>query len=159
MMEEGLSPPRGAFWAGTNFPQVDPRINSEIVIVVPGKTQRIFANLFGGNRFGGRLEHRERAWSKFGRLPRFAFRLLTLLFTQRAGTSIAQEGKAIRGVVAVLPLDLHARTGRHVYRDQLRIVGLARRRVEDGHEFSIACCSAKGDGHGCAGKKLRRRCQ
>src|ERR1700730_18034614 len=75
---------RRAHRAGTNFPQIEPRINSHIVSIVPRKLQRVLAHRFGRERFHGRLEHRQSPRRQLRRFARFSSRLPSLLFPTRA---------------------------------------------------------------------------
>jgi hypothetical protein len=58
--------------ARTNFPQIEPRINSQIVFIVPRKLQRVLAYRLRRQRFHRRLEHWQSSWSEFRRLARLS---------------------------------------------------------------------------------------
>ena len=130
--------PSGTLAARTHFPQVRPRINSQIVIIVPRKFQRVLAHRLRRQRFRRWLEHRKRPRGQLCRLARLPSRLSALILAQCARTSIPQKFERINGLVSVLPLDLHTRAGRQVNLDRPRIVRQARRRISHCHTDSIA---------------------
>jgi hypothetical protein len=130
--------PSGTLAARTHLPQVNPRINSQIVIIVPRKFQRVLADRLRRQRFRRWLEHRKRPGGQLRRLARLSSRLCPLVLAQRARASIPQEFERIDGLVSVLPLDLHTRAGRQVNLDRPRIIRQARRRISYRHSVSIA---------------------
>jgi hypothetical protein len=134
-------PRRGALRAGTNFPQIEPRINSQIVPIVPRKLQRILAHCLGRERFHGRLEHRQSPRRQLRRFARFSSRLSPLIFAKRARTRVPQERKRVDGPVPILPLDLHSRTRRQMDQYRLRIVPHPGRVIRQRHKFQYRTCT------------------
>ena len=126
------------FPARAHFPEVRPRVDPQIVVVVPGKPQRVFSYGLGRKSLDRRLEHRQCSRSRFLKLTRLPSALTALILTKRARTSVAQEPERIRRPVPVFPLNLQAlaRGQMHLYR--LRIVRYPRRRISYSHASSIA---------------------
>src|SRR5215470_4228601 len=100
---------RLALVAGTDLPQKVPRVNSEVVTVVPVELDGVLADTFGGEWSGGGLEHRQCTRRGFRRFPRGASGLAALLFAERTWAGIPQKNKGIGRVVAVAPVDFHSR--------------------------------------------------
>ncbi len=108
--------------ARTNFPQVRPRIDSQIVPVVPGELQRIFAHGLSRQRLHRRPIHRQSSRRRLRRLARLSSGFPPLLVAQRARASIPQVGKRINRPVPILPLNLHSRPRSQVNHHRPRIV-------------------------------------
>src|SRR5271163_2854972 len=89
------SPRRFALLARAPIPQELPRINSQLVIVVEMKFDRVLAHAFGRKRFDRGLVHRQSPGGKFWRLSRLLVPLGARLVAEGAGAGIAQEGKGI----------------------------------------------------------------
>ncbi len=126
---------RPALRARTNFPQIEPRINSQIVVIVPRKPKRIFAHRLRRQRFHRRLKHRQSPGRELRRLARLASRLGSLILAKRAGTSIPQIRKRIDGPMPILPLNLHPRPRRQMNHHRLRIVPHPRRKIRQRHKL------------------------
>jgi hypothetical protein len=108
------------------------------VIVVPGESNRVFADAFGGKRLGGGFEHGQHAGLKFGRLAGFAARLLAFFVAHRAGAGVPKEYKAIVRHMAVFPIDIDTGTGGQIHFHRLGIRGCGGGLKRGLHEFSIA---------------------
>ncbi len=121
--------------ARTNFPQIEPRINSQIVIIVPRKLDRILPDRFRRHCLRRCLEHRQSSGRKLRRLSRFALCLRPLIFAKRTRTSVPQKCKRVDRPVSVLPLDLHTRAGRQIDLDRLRIIRHTRAHIRQRHKF------------------------
>ena len=117
----------------TNLPQIRPRINPQIVIIIPRKSQRVLAHLLHRQRFGRRLEHRQRPRCQLGSLTRLSSRLLPLVIAKRARTSIPQKRKRITRPMPIFPFNLHTGPRRQIDLDRLRIVRHSRSRVKYRH--------------------------
>src|SRR5450432_2478179 len=98
--------PLPALRARTHVPQKLPRINPQLMAIVPFKFQRILANRICGNRFRSSLKHDQLSWLRLRRLPRLPPRLAALFVAKRARAGVAQEGKCVRRKMSVLPLNL-----------------------------------------------------
>jgi hypothetical protein len=130
------SPPRRrTLRARANFPQIEPRINPQIVIIVPRKPQRVLSHRFRRQCPYRRLEHRQRSRSQLRRFARLASRFRPLVLAQRARTSIPQKRKRIHRPVPILPLNLHARSRRQMNHHRLRIVRDTRSEIRQRHKF------------------------
>ena len=138
-----LLPPRRALRARTNFPQIEPRINSQIVFIIPGKLQRILPHRFRRKRFHRRLEHRQSPRSRLRLLARLSSRLPPLLLAERARTSIPQERERIRRPVPILPLNLHPRPRSQMNHHRLRIVPHPRRKIRQRHKLKYRTRKAR----------------
>lgn len=121
--------------ARTNFSKIKPGVDSQIVPIVPGKLQRVFADGLGRDCFHGRLEHGQGAGGKLWRLASLSTRLRTLILAERAGASVAQERKGVGGLVPILPLNFHSGSGGEMDHDRLRIVAQPGREIRQRHEF------------------------
>jgi hypothetical protein len=97
----------GALFTGTNFPQPLPRINSQVVTVVPVELNRIFADALRGLRLYGRLEHRQLAGFWFHRLSSFTPSFAALFIAERARACITQIGERIARKMSVFPFNVH----------------------------------------------------
>ena len=131
-MRSGLAAARRlALRAGAPIPQKLPGINSQLVPIAKMKLDRVLTHAFRRSRFHNRLEHRQSPRRGFRRLSRLLVRLRPLFVTQRARTSIPQEGKRIMRLMPILPLDIEtcSRAQVHLYRLRVR---------HSQHEFSIA---------------------
>src|ERR1700732_2702281 len=95
------------------------------------KLDGVLAHAFRRGRLDGRLEHGQRARRRFRRVSGLPATPCTLIITESAGTGIAQKYERVVRTMAVLPLNLYARSGRQADLDRLRI----RRWL---HDFSIA---------------------
>src|SRR5579864_3246822 len=126
-------PLRRACLAGAILAQEIPGVDAQFVAIIPLKADGVLAHGLGPQRFGRGLEHWQRPGGWFGRLARFASALAPLLVAQSAGAGVAQPFEAVAGAVAVLPLDVHARSRGQVYLDRLGISLLI-----EGHILSIA---------------------
>ena len=127
-----------ALRARTNFPQKLPRIQPQIVIIVPFEPDRVFAHGLSRHWFCRRLEHRQRSWGKLRWITRFASGFIALLVAHRAWASVAEVDEIVVRNVAVRPLDIHTRAGRKVNFYGLWIGSSAGGLKRGLHDFSIA---------------------
>src|SRR3954462_12427192 len=67
-----------ALFTRTDFAQPLPRINSEVVTVVPVELDSVLANALRGIRFDRRLKHGQLTRLQFHRLPRLSATLAAL---------------------------------------------------------------------------------
>jgi hypothetical protein len=117
-----------------------------LVAIVPREADGILAdrlNLGGPCR---RLEHGQRSRDRLDGIARVTAVLLALFVTQGARAGITQKRKAVNGAMAVLPLDLYARTGGDVNFDGFWIgnwVHAMLRPPTGGPISSIACKKAR----------------
>src|SRR6185437_3955712 len=119
--------------AGAILAQKIPGIDAQFVAIIPLKADGVFAHGLGLQRLGRSFEHGQRPGGWFGRLHGLSAALAPLFVAQRARAGVAQPFKAVAGVVAVLPLDVHARSRGQIHRDRLGISLLI-----GGHILSIA---------------------
>jgi len=84
------------------------------VVIVPLKPDGIFSDAFGGKRFGGGLEHGQRAGGEFRRLPALATSFRALFFAHRARAGVAEKDERIMGNVAVGPFNVYSSAGGEV---------------------------------------------
>jgi hypothetical protein len=119
--------------ARTNLPEISPRINPQIVIIVPRKTQRVLPDLLHRQSFGRRLEHRQRPRCQLGSLTRFPPRLPPLVIAKRARTGIPQKRKRITRPMPILPVNLHTGPRSQIDLDRLRIVRESWSRIKYRH--------------------------
>src|SRR5215471_1262368 len=92
-----------------------PGINTVLVAVIPLEADGVLAHRFRLNGARRSLEHRQGAGDRLQRITGLAAVLVALLIAHRAWASVAQEGKAVGALMAVLPLDLHACAGGDVH--------------------------------------------
>lgn len=115
-----------------------PRVDTQVVAVVPVEANGIASDGFGVGRAGFFFKHGQRAWSQGGRLAGSALCFFAFVVTESARAGIAQEDERVAGVVAVLPGDLEACSASDIHLDGFRIVALDfRRAVAAAHGFSI----------------------
>jgi len=100
-----------AFLTGANFAQELPRVDAEVVIVVPLKTDGIFAHALGRNGSCRGFEHGQRAGGKLGWFARFASVFAALFVAHRARAGVAKENEIVVRNVTIRPLDIHTRAG------------------------------------------------
>src|SRR6266852_9241630 len=100
-----------ALRTGTEFAQKFPRVNAQVVIIVPFEADGIFTHTFGGNRLGCWLKQGQRTGGEFGRLAGLASRLVALFVAHGARAGVAEVDKIVVGNVAVGPFDVHACAG------------------------------------------------
>src|SRR5258708_5137669 len=143
------SAPCGAFRAGTEFAQKLPRVNAEVMIIVPFEADGIFAHTFGGNRLGRRFKQGQRAGGELGRLAGLASRLVALFVAHGARAGVAEVDKIVVGDVAVRPLNIDARPGGKVHLYCLGIGGRSGRLKRGLHNFSIAYERSARSGGSC----------
>jgi hypothetical protein len=124
-----------ALRAWTNLAQIKPRINSQIVLIVPGKFQRVLADGLCRQCLYQRLKHRKRPGCQCSWLASLSPRFRSLIFAECAGTSVPQKRKRVGRPVAVLPLDLHPRARRQMNDNRLGIVPHPRSEIWQRHEF------------------------
>jgi hypothetical protein len=65
------------------------------VPVVPFEPDGVSADSFGRNRFGGGLEHGQRAWNGFRRLARLAAGFVPFFIAHGAGAGVAEIGEVV----------------------------------------------------------------
>ena len=118
------------FFTRANIPQKLPGIDAQFVPVIPMELDSVFAYALGRQRLCSLLEHGKGSGREFRPLAGLAAGLPTLVVTKGTGKGIAQEGECVVRVVAVLPVDVQARTGCNVYFDGFWI--------RSNHFFSIA---------------------
>src|SRR5579872_4790454 len=134
----GLGVGQSAFIARAEFAEQAPGINAEIVIVIPGKANGVFADALGGKRPGWGFIHRQHAGLQLLRLAGFAARFFALFVAHGAWAGVAEIDESIVRNVAILPLDVEACACGYVY---LYRPGISRGcgRLKRGlHGFSIA---------------------
>jgi hypothetical protein len=100
-----------ALLARANFAQEFPRVNAEVVIVIPLEADGVLPNTFGGKRFGGGFEHGQGAWRRFRGLTRRTAGFVALFVAHGAGAGVAQENESVMRGVGVGPNDVHASSG------------------------------------------------
>jgi hypothetical protein len=128
-------PRRHALRARTILPQIKPRINSQIVLIVEGKLQRILAHRLRRQSLHRRLEHRQSPRRQLRHFARLPSRLRPLIPAKCAGTSVPQIRKRIDRPVPILPLDLHPRPGSQMNHHRFGIVPDARRKIRQSHKI------------------------
>jgi|SRR3954468_19508576 hypothetical protein len=106
-----------ALLARTHFPQKGPRVNPQLVPIIPVEPDRILAHAFGAQRLGRSLKHGQACRCQLRSLSRLAIALAALFIAERARTGIPQEREWIMGRMPILPLDIHPGTGADVYFD------------------------------------------
>jgi len=89
--------------------------------VIPGDIERIAAHRLHFFGFGWLLVHGQEAGGLFGWLAGIAVMRVALFGAGGAGTGVAQPLEAEVGAMAVVPLDVHARTGGDVNFDGLGV--------------------------------------
>jgi hypothetical protein len=109
--------------------KVIPRVDPALMSIIPMETNRIPAN--GRNRLRPRrslihLQQRSRLWL---RLPWLAPGSSSLFMTGGTRAGITQPAERPTALVAIFPVDLHARTGGLLHPDPSRLSGLARQLV------------------------------
>jgi hypothetical protein len=124
-----------ALRARTNFPQIKPRINPQIVVIIPRKLQCILTDSLGRHRLHCWLKHWQGSRSQFRRLPWLALRLRSLIFAKRARTSVPQKCKRVDGPVPIFPLNLQPLPGRQMNHDRLGIIADTRCEIRECHKF------------------------
>ncbi len=138
-----LPPRRRALRTRANFPQIEPGINSQIVFIVPRKSQSVLPHRLRRHRSHRRFEHRQSPRRQLRSLARFAPRLRPLILAKRARTSIPQERKRVHRPVSVLPLNLHPPPSRQMNHHRLGIVPHPRREIRQRHNFQYRTCQAR----------------
>lgn len=114
----------GALRAGTKVAQVIPRIDAVLVAVIPAEADGVVAHRsnLGGAEDG--LEHHQRTGVFRARgLIGQAMLLLALVVAQGAWATVAQVGKGVGGLVAVVPDDVHGAAVRLVNLDGCGLQG------------------------------------
>src|SRR5262249_26451087 len=109
---------------------------------------RVLANSFRCERLGRGFEHRQLARFRLDRLPRFAAALPTLIVAQGARTGVAQERKAVMGLMAVLPFDIDSLAGTQMDLDGFRIghrASVSQKRSTPHGAFRRAAVTRDGD--------------
>ena len=89
--------------------------------VIPGDIQRIASHGLHFLGLGWLLVHWQQAGDLFGGLAGAAVVIVSLFRAGGAGTCVAQPLKAKVRVMAVVPLNVHSRTGGDVHFDRLGI--------------------------------------
>jgi hypothetical protein len=135
------------FGARADVPQELPRIESQIVVIVPDEFNGIPAHGFYLVRLGRGLEHGQRPRRQLRRISRLAASFTTFFIAQSAGAGIPQKAETVGGDMPVLPLDFHAGAGGDVHLDRL---GFCPRL----HVFSIAQADA-GRTHSASQRRRR----
>src|ERR1700686_4114686 len=138
-------PRRLALGTRTNFAQELPRIESEIVVIVPGKLNGVSAHTLRRKRLGVGFENQQRAGSGGNGIARATSRLAALIFAHGARAGIAQVDEAIVRDVAVVPLNIDTGTGREIHLHGFWIGGRGGGLKRGLHGISIAW----GAGDGC----------
>src|SRR5580693_1395723 len=131
-------PRRRALLTRTNFAQKPPRINPEVMIIVPLEADRVFAHGFGGNWLGSRFEHRQGPARQFRWLARLPSSLFALFVAHGARARIAEIDEPVMRNMAVSPFDIHTRAGRKVHLNRLGVGSRTRRLKRGLHRSSIA---------------------
>lgn len=127
-----------ALAARANFAEKLPRVNPQIVIIVPRELDRIFADALCRQRLRRRLENEQGAGGGRGWISGAASGVAALFLAHGAGTGIAQVNETVVRSVAVSPLDVHAGSAREMNFYGLGVGGSCgglKRRL---HEISIA---------------------
>src|ERR1700757_4432478 len=83
-------PRRLALGTRTNFAQELPRIESEIVVIVPGKLDGVFAHALRSKRLGVGFENQQRAGRRRNWIAGTPPRLAALIFAHGARAGVAQ---------------------------------------------------------------------
>src|SRR5437588_8831876 len=105
----------GTLRAGTEFAQKFPRVNAQVVIIVPFEPDGIFAHTFGGNRLGGGFKQGQGTGGEFGRLAGLASGFVALFVAHGAWAGVTEVDKIVVRNVAVRPLNIDARPGGKVH--------------------------------------------
>ena len=134
-----------AFLTWTDFAQVPPGINAEIVIIVPCEPDGVFADRFRGKRFGRGLEHGQHTGSQSSRLARLAVGFVALFVAHGARAVIAEIDEAVVRNVTVFPLNVHASSSSEIYLYRPGICGRSGRLKRGLHElqYRIGECSGE----------------
>lgn len=127
-----------AVFTRADFAQKLPGVNAEVVVVVPLKLDGVFADAFGGERFGCGFEHGQGAGSEFGRLSAAASGLGALFFAHGTGAGVAEEDERVVGRVAVGPLYVDTGAAREIHLHRLWVSCRGGSLKRGLHEFSIA---------------------
>src|SRR6202162_4478956 len=112
-----------AFVTRTDFAQELPRIESEVVVVVPGKLNGVFAHALRGDGLGVGLENKQRAGGGGDGIAGASSRLAALIFAHGARAGVAQVNEVIVRDVAVIPFDINAGAGAEVHLHRLWVGG------------------------------------
>src|SRR5579863_3170035 len=129
---------RLALRAGADFPEKLPRVNAQVVVIVPRELNRVLAHAFCRDRFRRRLEHGQRAGSEFGRLSIAPACLAALFFAHGARAGVAQVDEVVMRNVAVFPVDMHASASGEIDLHRFRVRGCGGSLKRRLHELSIA---------------------
>jgi hypothetical protein len=121
-----------------DFPQQLPRIETEIVVIVPLEADGILTHRFSRDRLGRRLEHWQNTDRGFGRFSRLSPRFVAFLVAHGAGAGVAEIDEVVVGDVAVGPFDVHPGAGRKVNLYRLRICCRSGGLKRGLHNLSIA---------------------
>src|SRR5450631_2669152 len=81
--------------AGTDFTQKFPRIESQVVVIVPRKLDGVFSHAFRGEGLGVGLEHQQRAGSGGDRIAGPSASFAALVLAHGARTSVAQVDEVV----------------------------------------------------------------
>jgi len=84
------------------------------MVIVPLEADGIFADAFGGKRFGGWFEHGQRTRSELGRLPALTASLGALFFAHGTRAGSAKKDERVMGNVAVGPFNVYSSAGGEV---------------------------------------------
>jgi hypothetical protein len=110
-------------------PKIFPGVDPALVSVVPNETDRIAADRRNRLRPGRSLVHLQQRGRLRLRLSRLTPGSSPFFMTSRTRTSITQPTERPTTLVAILPVDLHARTGGLLHPDPSRLSRLARQIV------------------------------
>lgn len=127
-----------ALRARTHLAQIFPRIQSQIVIVVPRKPDGVLSDPFRGDWLRRSLKHRQRSRRNSRRLSRLPASLRPLFVTHGARAGVAQIYEREMGNVAVGPRDIHPAARGQIHLHRFRIGSRGRRLKRGLHAFSIA---------------------
>src|SRR4051794_1481478 len=105
-------PRRLAFLTRADFAQKFPRVDPQVVIIIPRKLDRVLTHALGGDWFGGGLENQQGTGSGGGGIARTSAGLAALLFAHGARAGVPQVHESVVRTVAVIPFDVHARARR-----------------------------------------------
>ena len=102
---------RFTFLAWADFSQETPRINAELVAIIPVKFDGVLAHSL--SREGPRcfLKDGQRTRRELRRVTRITAGFAALIITQSTGAGVPQERKWIVRTMTIFPLDVHSGAG------------------------------------------------
>ena len=125
LLNHGRSVP--ALFARTNFAQEFPRVNAQVVVVVPRELYGISPHALCRKWLRVRFKDQQRPRGGGCRIPRVSSGLAPFLLAHSARTCVPQINKAIMRNVPIPPLDVHPSPCGEMHLDRLRVSGSGRR--------------------------------